>query len=245
MIYIFCGMIIGSIAGLTGAGGALVAIPLFMQFLGMTLKEASVYSLLAVIAATAINYLLQRKFAQNRLAIGVIFFSAVGSFLMTPWKLVVPDIAIATLLASVALYSLYNVWTHRSRKDQPSETQAINLWLSIPTGLMVGALTTLTGLGGGVLLIPIFLRFYPFTDVEAVATSLLVITFSALLSLTAQLLGGFVIPFNLGLLYLVVGILGAAIALKVVLPTLSLEKVSLARKIVFSFVVLLAIIKVF
>jgi len=44
MIYAFCGLIIGIVMGLTGAGGALVAIPLFMQFLALTLKDASVYS---------------------------------------------------------------------------------------------------------------------------------------------------------------------------------------------------------
>ena len=48
---VLLGVIIGVVMGLTGAGGALVAIPLFMQFQGMSLKEASVFSLIAVVIA--------------------------------------------------------------------------------------------------------------------------------------------------------------------------------------------------
>lgn len=51
------GSIIGIVMGLTGAGGALVAIPLFMTVLRMELKSAAVYSLVTVvIASTQISF---------------------------------------------------------------------------------------------------------------------------------------------------------------------------------------------
>jgi uncharacterized membrane protein YfcA len=59
-------MIIGIVMGLTGAGGALIAIPLFIQFMGMNLKEASIYSLIAVVVASLLNFVEQRKATQYR-----------------------------------------------------------------------------------------------------------------------------------------------------------------------------------
>ena len=56
MNYLAIGSVIGLVMGLTGSGGALVAIPLFMYVLELGLKEASVLSLVAVRLASSFNY---------------------------------------------------------------------------------------------------------------------------------------------------------------------------------------------
>ena len=55
MSNILIGVIVGLIMGLTGAGGALISIPLFLSLMNVSLKEATVLSLIAVMLGSLIN----------------------------------------------------------------------------------------------------------------------------------------------------------------------------------------------
>lgn len=245
MIYLFCGVVIGVVMGLTGAGGALVAIPLFMQFLHMSLKEASVYSLLAVVIASLMNYLAQRKATQNRTALVIIVASAVGSYLSAPFKEALPSLAVALLLALVSIYALYHVWVpvkvEASRPEAPRE----NIGLSTSLGLLLGGLTTFTGLGGGVLMLPLFLGLYRYSQTQAVATSLLAVGLSSLASLLVQMIRGTHFELKLELAFLLVGILAAVYLLNQFAKHLPGETMNRVRQLVFTMVVILALVKIF
>lgn len=244
MIYLFCGVIIGVVMGLTGAGGALVAIPLFMQFLGMSLKEASVYSLIAVVIASLMNFIAQRKAAQHKTAFIIIASSALGSYFTAPFKEALPTLAVAILLALVSLYALYNVWA--PVKIHPTGTTVReDLPLSIALGLLLGGLTTFTGLGGGVLMLPLFLALYRYSQAQAVATSLLAVGLSSMASLAVQIIRGTHFEAQKELLFLLIGILFSVYLLKKAVTHFKSEHVALARQVVFSLVVLLAMLKIF
>ncbi|MBY0516810.1 MAG: sulfite exporter TauE/SafE family protein [Bacteriovoracaceae bacterium] len=244
MIYAISGVIIGIVMGLTGAGGALVAIPLFIQFLGMGLKEASVYSLIAVVMASLINFVTQRKLTDYKVSGFVLIFSAIGSYISVPMKKIMPEIGVAALLSSIALYALWSLWFSKTTQAQNHSTKPHHV-LSVMIGLILGSLTTLTGLGGGVLMMPVFMKFYKFDQAKAVATSLFVVAFSSLLSLLIQSREGFQIIIDVNLFYLSLGILASALLLKKLMSSLPNNYVLLTRKIVFSFVVLLALLKIF
>src|SRR5690606_23133086 len=158
---ILIGAIIGLVVGLTGAGGALVSIPLFMQFQGMSLKEASVFSLVAVIIASFSNLVFQRKDAQVPLAALFIIASAVGSFISEPFKHLISDIYLAVTLAAISIYSLYSVWVPIKASQEVNGTKVHPL-KTVIIGLILGLLTTFTGLGGGVLMLPLLLKIYRF-----------------------------------------------------------------------------------
>jgi uncharacterized protein len=228
--------------GLTGAGGALVAIPLFMQFLGMSLKEASVYSLFAVIIASLINFLAQRKSTQYRTAIIIVSLSALGSYFTAPYKESLPTMAVAILLAMVSLYALYNVWVpvKTVAGGQPRE----NFSFSVGIGLLLGALTTFTGLGGGVLMLPLFLSLYRYSQAQAVATSLLAVGLSSLASLAVQVIRGTHFEANVGLVFMLLGIMISVLFLKETIQRLPSTVVTRLRQMVFTVVVVLALIKI-
>ncbi len=241
---VIIGIIIGTVMGLTGAGGALVAIPLFMQLQGMSLKEASVYSLIAVVIASLSNFYHQRKEANIRLAILFVLFSALGSFFSTPFKHQIPDIGIAITLTVVALYSLYSVWI--PSKKMPSENdQSLHLLKTIPLGLLLGVLTTFTGLGGGVLMLPLLIGIYHLPQTKAVATSLVVVGFSSLISFLIQSSKGTEISLGLDFLGLIAGTLLTSYLLKIIILKIPSSFTSALRKIIFTIVVILAIIKIF
>lgn len=245
MIYLLCGVIIGIVMGLTGAGGALVAIPLFMQFLGMDLKEASVYSLVAVVIASLLNYIAQRKSTQYKSAVIIILFSAIGSYLTASFKENLPALYVAIILALVSLYALYSVWKPIKVISTTPVLPRENIFLSISVGLFLGVLTTFTGLGGGVLMLPLFLAIYRHTQPQAVATSLLAVGLSSLASLTVQVARGASFHMDFGLAALLVGIITSVFILKQLVKHLPKNQVTLVRQITFTIVVILAIAKIF
>ena len=237
------GVIIGFVMGLTGAGGALVAIPLFMQFQNMTLKEASVFSLVAVVIASLSNFFYQRKDARLELAGIFILSSALGSFISHPYKNLLPDIAIAVTLALIALYSLYSIWTPSKKNDQSLSN--INIWKTISIGLLLGVLTTFTGLGGGVLMLPILIGVYKLEQKKAVATSLVIVGLSSLASFFIQISKGADLLMDQNFIGLIFGILITSYLIKLLSSKISEDKSELLRKTVFTIVVALSLVKIF
>jgi uncharacterized membrane protein YfcA len=243
MEWIIIGTIIGLMMGLTGSGGALVAIPLFMSLLDKSLKEASILSLYVVILASFVNFYSQRRKAQYKLAIWVFLGSVAGSLATKPLKEMSSDLVIASILGVVSLFSLYHIW----KKKQFSQelVMEINPLKSLGLGLVLGGLTTMTGLGGGVLLMPVFLGVFKLSESKAVATSLLTITFSSLVSLLLQIKDLKIVLGIMELGLLVVGIMASLLGLKFFLKRLSEEKISVVRKIVFTFIVFYSLVKIF
>lgn len=243
MILYAIGAVIGLVMGMTGAGGALIAIPLFMHFLDMSLKEASVLSLVAVVIASLSNYFFQRKEASVGLASILVLSSAVGSYFAKFYKYMISDFIIAVLLLIVALYSLYHVW-------MPSNYDAIktskpHFLITILVGGLLGVLTTFTGLGGGVLILPVLISLYNFTEKKAVATSLLVVGLSSLASFLMQFkqLGSF--HENTKLVGLAFGILTTSYLLKILVLKVPPKIFGKIRKVTFTIVVLIALLKIF
>ena len=241
---IVIGSVIGFVMGLTGAGGALVAIPLFMHFLNMSLKEASVYSLLAVVMASLSNFYYQRKHAQIPLAATFVVASGLGSFLSYPYKKLLPDLGIAIILTMVALYSLYNVWAP-VHKAESSGRREHNYLQTIFLGLLLGVLTTYTGLGGGVLMLPILLGIYKLNQKQAVATSLVVVGLSSLISFLIQIFKGSSIHLGSDFLVLLLIILATSYVFKIFIAKTPPRVETLLRRLVFTVVVAIAVAKIF
>lgn len=246
------GLIIGFVIGLTGAGGALITMPIFMQLYHLDVKEASFYSLLAVILGAIINFLFQYREAKVNLGAGLCFASLVGSWLSQPLKAEIPDSLLSILIAVLACYSLYGVWVPRkitnSEVSKP-RTFLFTVFTTVMIGFFLGGLTTFTGLGGGVIILPILLSYYDLSQARAVATSLLVVTISSMTSFVIQLARlqqsqGVQFPFSQAeILALTCGILLMAYTLKKILTRIPSEWSSHLRKVTFTAVVGLALSK--
>jgi uncharacterized membrane protein YfcA len=244
MLEIFIGITIGFVMGLTGAGGALVAIPLFIHFLEMSLKEASLYSLMAVVFASLLNFYYQRKNVVIKIAFALIFSSAIGSFISHPYKKLIPDIGVKNILTFIAIYSLYTIWNPKKIKYENNEIY-FSWGVSFIIGMILGVLTTFTGLGGGVLLLPVLLGVYSLREERAVATSLLVIGLSSLASFSIQMFQTESLKVESNFLLIAFGILVTSYALKIVLKRIPSNITSYSRKVVFTSVVILAVAKFF
>ena len=181
MIYVTIGLIVGIIMGLTGAGGAMISIPLFMGFLDSSFKEATVLSLVAVVFGTAVNLFGQISKVNKKIAIYLSGAGALTNYLSLPLKSKTPELLIATRLTIIGIYSIVSVWGRRKKSSSKKEMTGL-VAKALVAGALLGLITTLTGLGGGVILIPILIKFFNKDYQEALPTSLATIL---LISMTA------------------------------------------------------------
>lgn len=244
MTHFLIGLTIGAVMGFTGAGGALVAIPLLMHFLEMTLKEASVLSLFAVVIASLSNFLAQRHYTKYKTGLMLVSASFIGSLISAPFKKLVPDFYVALLLTLISLYALFNVWKV-TKLTETLKPKNVSFAFTLVVGLALGLLTTITGLGGGVLMVPVLLSVYGFTQNEAIATSLFAVGLSSLFSFLIQIYTGTKIIWAIELSAIVIGVVLSAFLLTFLTKKIKSKQLSLIRKVVFTAVVILAIVKIF
>lgn len=185
MIYISIGLIVGIVMGLTGAGGALISIPLFMSFLDTTLKEATVLSLVAVVFGTAVNLLGQISKVNKKIAFTLGAAGAASNYFTLPLKSGTSDVVIAGILTVIGIYSVTSVWGN-NKKDILEKEETYVFAKALLAGTFLGLITTLTGLGGGVILVPIIIKVFGKKYEEALPTSLATILMISLTSFLFQ-----------------------------------------------------------
>jgi uncharacterized membrane protein YfcA len=239
MLHILIGLIVGLIMGLTGAGGALVAIPLFLELLDMSLKEATILSLAAVVLGTITNLFGQRHPWNKKIVISFVLFGAIANYASLPLKAYIPDLVIAFLLTLIAVFSIWSIWK-KSKFTSPQNPSHSLAKLAL-IGMMLGLITTLTGLGGGVLLIPILMRFFAKSYEEAMPTSLATILLISATSFVLQWKAAFSLITYIELAYLAAGAIAAFFVLKFLLHLVPPKPKELIRKIVFTGVAIYSI----
>jgi uncharacterized membrane protein YfcA len=238
MEHLIIGLIVGIVMGLTGAGGALISIPLFLYLLNTTVKEATVLSLIAVMLGTLVN-LFGQSFKPNlKIVLPIVIFGALANFATLPLKEMMADMWIAGILVTIGAYSLWSIWNPGIKKVSRWGQSFLKTSL---IGLGLGVITTLTGLGGGVLLIPILINFFGKSYEEALPTSLLTILMISAISFLAQINVGMKL-INLPELGLIaVGAVSSFFLLKQFLKMISKDKIEITRKMLFTIVTIYSV----
>jgi uncharacterized membrane protein YfcA len=179
LMAIASGVLIGSVLGYVGAGGSMLAIPIFIYVYGLSPVAATTASLLVVFVGAASGAL--PKLRRNEIlikesltiwAIGLVT-NLTGAYylpridenvILTGFSLVLISAGVSMLIPSPAESS--------ERKVSPVALVGISL--------IIGALTGLFGIGGGFLAIPILVLFYNVSPARAAGTSLFIIMINTL-----------------------------------------------------------------
>lgn len=179
LMAIASGVLIGSVLGYVGAGGSMLAIPIFIYVYGLSPVAATTASLLVVFVGAASGAL--PKLRRNEIlikesltiwAIGLVT-NLTGAYylpridenlILTGFSLVLISAGVSMLIPSPAESS--------ERKVSPIALIGISL--------IIGALTGLFGIGGGFLAIPILVLFYNVSPARAAGTSLFIIMINTL-----------------------------------------------------------------
>lgn len=201
--------LIGALLGLLGGGGTILTVPLVQAVLGLDTRHAVALSLPVVAAAAATGALLHWR--AGRLdpwrALGIALAASLGAFLGARIGRALPSATQALLLSSTLVVAAVVMW--RRRDAAPDATAKVRHTAALlATGVAVGMLTGLVGVGGGFLVVPALVALGGFTAAEAVRTSLVVITFSA----TTAALGytGVAVPWNTAAVMAVAASIGVA-----------------------------------
>lgn len=241
MLWGCVGLASGSILGLSGSGGAVVAIPILMTFGGYDVKEATGYGLLALSLAAAISWFFQRQSTHYPVTGMLIFFAAVIAFLSAPLKEMSPHWLITALLNLACSFGLYSLWVLR-KPDDPGEKKSLSFQLKTATvgGMMTGLLNTMTGLGGGVFIIPWLTGVTRLRFEQAMACSLLTVAITAPVSAWRQGIA------NLGWgewLALFVMVILASLSVKKILTFVPHHQAAIIRKLVFTGVIMVTMLR--
>lgn len=192
------GLAIGLAVGTLGGGGSVLAVPILVYVLGQTVPEATTASLVVVAAGAVAGGLSHAR-------AGRVCWRHAGSFTAAA----IPGIAVGTLaaeavsgavlLAGFALVMLAAAHTTWRKADDPQPAGTcegggtcppLRLRRDLIVGAAVGLVTGFFGVGGGFLIVPTLAIALAFTMRTAVGTSLVIITATSLLGLTAHLLAG-------------------------------------------------------
>jgi uncharacterized protein len=202
---ILLGSLTGIVLALTGAGGAIIAVPLLFFPLHLTVAEAAPIALLAVCLSAAMGAFL--ALMQNKVRYRAAGFIAITGAVAAPvgiWlaqKL--PNAPLALLFAAVLMYVAYDMF-RQSRYDAASgktfeaapfakpclldtpDGRLIWTWPCVRalalSGFSAGSLSGLLGVGGGFVVVPALKKVTNLQMQAIFATSLAVI---ALISATS------------------------------------------------------------
>lgn len=195
------GLAIGLAVGTLGGGGSVLAVPVLVYALDQTVPEATTASLLVVGAGAVAGGLSHAR-------AGRVCWRHAGSFTAAA----VPGIALGTLLAEavgetlllagfalVMLAAAQATW-RRAEEERDEDEEGgweragacppLRLPRDLFAGAAVGLVTGLFGVGGGFLIVPTLALALAFTMRTAVGTSLVIITATSVLGLTAHLIAG-------------------------------------------------------
>lgn len=192
------GLVIGAVLGMLGAGGSILAIPALVYGAGMPLASAIPTSLVVVAVSALGGLAVRRRDGTIRWRVALVFAAtsvpaafggtALGRLIPERWSL----LAFSVLMAAVATRML--VTAPETRGACRTRGGAVNWRSCLPKALVAGAavgvLTGLFGVGGGFVIVPVLTMLLGLTAAEAVATSLVVITITALAGLAAHTTGG-------------------------------------------------------
>jgi uncharacterized protein len=196
------GLIVGLVLALTGAGGTILAIPLLIFSLGLSLQQAAPIALLAILVASSIGALqglskgTVRYKAAMLIALLGILCAPLGVMLANWLPKPMLNGLFAGILIAVAIRGWKNAnFIEEGNSNSPAPACTINpatsrlFWTApctrslITTGGLAGLLSGLLGVGGGFVVVPSLQRVSNFSHHTIVATTLAAIALISLSSL--------------------------------------------------------------
>lgn len=241
LLWALVGSASGVILGLAGTGGGVIAIPILMAFGGYDIKEASAYGLLTLSIGATLGWIIQRKNTIYPIAGVLIFFAALIAFICAPLKVLSPHWLINLLLNMTCLFAIYSLWVFR-KPDDPGEDKSLIHRVKTASigGMITGFLSTMTGLGGGVVIIPWLTGITRIRFEQAMACSLLTIAVTAPISVWRQEKFDLVWSSWIGLAG---GILATSLLVRQLLTYVPPSRLILVRKLTLTSVVLLSMMR--
>jgi uncharacterized membrane protein YfcA len=175
------GAIVGSVLGLIGAGGAILAVPGLVAVLGLSATAATTSSTIIVGSAALAGALRRRGTGTLNVKVGLTFsaLGLAGTFFGTFLLTIIPENVVLVLFALLMFGAAYGMCCYKVREAKTDKPKWIAV-IAAATG--VGVLTGLLGVGGGFLIVPALVLLLKVPAKVAAGTSLVAISANSLLA---------------------------------------------------------------
>ena len=190
LLGVVLGLTVGIILGLIGAGGVMMTIPLLMVAADFSIVQAATGSLLVVVAAS-LSGIFGRGLAQIRIRYAIILgligapFATIGSYIAVRLS----ETWLEILLVGIMFYAAFSMWNRSTEDhDRPEPVVALRTLLSV--GAVVGFITGLVGISGGIVLIPAMVLRMGLSISVATSTSLLIMLSNSAVALVWRVIDG-------------------------------------------------------
>lgn len=225
VIFIIVGILAGILAGMLGVGGGIIFVPALYSMLPLfnvnhnQLSYIVIGTSLFCIAITSFSSALNHYILKNvnlKFAI-LLSIGSITSSLLSVYYVVLIDPKIlhyifAVVFIAVAIRMFFSSKTNEQQKNE----HYLKSGYAVLFGVFVGIFIAFTGLGGGVLIVPILIYIFGVKTKTAIGTSALTIfatTIAAAISFSFHSANGNANFLQVGFVYLLAGIpigLGAA-----------------------------------
>jgi hypothetical protein len=221
--YILLGLIVGIIGAMLGIGGGFILMPVFMWAIGMEHQMAAGTSLFVVLLNSLSGSLAYIKK-------GKVFFDAAWKFALAT----VPGAALGSYIAHTidkssfnmifGLYLIAMAFITGFKKAKSAEALTLsknftyNWQLGVLVSGIVGFLSSIFGIGGGIIHVPLMIFVLNFPPHVAAATSTVILAISALSGMISHFYLGHVI-WQMGLGIGIGAVAGAQIGARAAIKT--------------------------
>ncbi|MDK9699447.1 MAG: sulfite exporter TauE/SafE family protein [bacterium] len=197
-LLIAAGFFVGIIAGFIGIGGNVVLIPITLElFRAWKIPEEvrthlTYGTMLLVTVVTAVSATVRQHFQQLILWKLVPYF-VLGSIAATQlFGSILKHVHGNTLqlFFAVMIFALGVRWFFTRNHPDAPQTRLLNPWLMFLCGMLVGVISLFTGLGGGVIMIPLLSSLFHVPTKNLAGTSSAVLIFTAASATASYLWGG-------------------------------------------------------
>jgi uncharacterized protein len=186
------GVLGGMLSGLVGVGGGIVFVPGLVYAGGWNIQDAVAASLVIIIFSSLSGTIRNARSTDpvnwrvaGLLSLAVAPSSLIGVFISRVSPEVVVKVAFATLLIALAYP------TARGGGEYDSNRKDIPRPLVFLAGILIGTISGLVGVGGGVVMIPLMVLGMGLTTKRAVSTSLAVVMFTGIVGAAGYVATGF------------------------------------------------------
>jgi hypothetical protein len=211
----FSAIIVGFLLSVLGAGGSILAVPIFVYLFKFSPKNAVIQSFLVVALTSSYGAWLAYK--EKRLevnnALKFLIGSLVGVFLTR--KFIVPLIKDEKVI--MISFSVIMILASFSMIKGITIKKALPSFLLIPFAFLIGVITAFVGAGGGFLIVPALCVFLCQDIKKASGTSLFIVTVNSIFGFfVSAFTNDFKIEWAILFVFLVFTILGVQIGNKLI-----------------------------
>ncbi len=166
-LYLLTGLVTGVLAGLLGIGGGVIIVPTLLyiftyvqmpQWAIMHMAEST--ALAAIILTTLMAVVIQQRHHNirwdifRRLSLGIVVGTTLGAAIASLLPNNILKILFGVFISLISIHMLFSRKHETIKSDQYSPP-----WIEITSGFLVGGVSGMLGIGGGVFIVPILLRF--------------------------------------------------------------------------------------